>query len=125
MPSWKFMASLRKADAYPNVGVSFTSPFYYDPTTQSGKALLNSYKREFGGRPAEMAFRGYELLFWYATLLRKYGTVFNPNMSDRSNTLFTRFEIKPQWGRQQELLYNENEHIYLYRYQSGSYLVEQ
>ena len=125
MPTWKFIPSLRKADAYPNVGVSFTSPFYYDPTTPAGKALLYSYKREFGGRPAEMTFRGYELLFWYASLLRKYGTVFNPRMSDRNNILFTKFDIKPQWSRQQELLYNENEHIYLYRYQSGSYLVEQ
>jgi hypothetical protein len=46
-------------------------------------------------------------------------------MSDNGAAPFTRFEIKPQWTTDNDLLYNENMHVYLYRYQGGSYMVEQ
>jgi len=123
MPSWKFIGTLRKPDAYPNVGVSFTSPFHYDMTTPAAQNLTLNYRRQFGGRMAEMVFRGYEVLYWYAGLLQRYGTVYNPRQSDNSPAPFIKFEVKPQWDRQQTLLYNENEHLFLYRYQSGSFLV--
>ncbi len=125
MPTWKLMNTLKKADAYPNIAVNFTSPFYYDISTPAGQLLSSNYKKQFGTKPLEMVFRGYETLYWYAYLLQRYGTVFNTRMSDNKTAAFTRFDIKPQWNKEMELLYNENEHIYLYRYQSGSYLVEQ
>jgi hypothetical protein len=125
MPSWKAMSGLKKPDVYPNVAVLFTSPFYYDITTPTGQVLVNNYAKQFGGRPAEMVFRGYETLYWYGYLLKRYGTIFNNKVSDNGSTTFTRFEIKPQYNAQQDLLYNENEHIYIYRYQGGSFFVEQ
>ena len=64
-----------------------------------------------------------EALYWYAYLLQKYGTVYNARLSDNATAPFTKFEVKPQWDAQPNLLYNENEHLYLYRYQSGSFLV--
>ena len=123
MPSWKFINSLRKTDAYPNVGVNFTSPFYYDLTTSSAQALAASYKKQFSGRLGEMTFRGYEVLYWYAYLLQKYGTVYNSRQRDNAAATFTKFDIRPQWNKQQDFLYNENEHLYLYRYQSGSFFI--
>jgi hypothetical protein len=125
MPSWKAMGGIKKADAYPSIAVLFTSPFYYDGSTPAGQMLSSNYKKEFSGRPGEMVFRGYETLYWYAYLLRKYGTIFNNKLSDNGSTTFTRFEVKPQYNVQQDLLYNENEHIYIYRYQGGSFFVQQ
>jgi len=123
MPSWKFIANLRKADAYPNIGVNFTSPFYYDFTTGIAQVVASNHKKQFGGKISEMVLRGYEVLYWYTYLLQKYGTVYNTKQSDNAAAAFTKFEVKPQWNKQQELLYNENEHLFLYRYQSGSFLV--
>ncbi|HRO43554.1 MAG TPA: hypothetical protein PL009_12020 [Flavipsychrobacter sp.] len=123
MPSWKFINTLRKPDAYPNVAVNFTSPFHYDITTTMAQTLSANYKKQFGGRMAEMVFRGYDVVFWYAYLLQNYGTVYNTKQSDNKVAPFIKFEIKPQWDIQQNLLYNENEHLFLYRYQSASFLV--
>ncbi len=125
MPSWKFMGAIRKTNALPNIGVTFTSPFYYDLTTKEGKTVAAAYKKEFGGKPSEMVFRGFDIMFWYSSLLSKYGTVFNDKVGDVRNAYFTRYDIKPQWTHANDLLYNENERIFIYRYQSGSYFVEQ
>ncbi len=126
MPSWRSMPSLRKPDAYPNVAVYITAPFYYDPSTPNGQKLANKYKSVTGGtRPGEFVYRGYETMFWYSYLLKKYGTVFNEKLNDNAISPFTRFEIKPQWDSNDNLLYNENKHIYLYRYQSSSFTVVQ
>ncbi|XZF15414.1 ABC transporter substrate-binding protein [Chitinophagaceae bacterium MMS25-I14] len=125
MPSWRSLPGLKKADAYPNVMVYFTAPYYFDYTTSSGQALLSAYKREFGGRAGEYVFRGYEVFYWYAYLLNRYGTIFNTHYSDNGSAQFTRYDVKPAWSSGNDLLYNENNHVYLYRYQSGSFMVEQ
>ena len=121
MPSWKFIPGLKKADSYPNIGINFTSPFYYDLSQPGEQILASSHRRQFNGRPGEMTFRGYEILFWYATLLQRYGTVYNARQGDNATAPFTPFEVKPRWDQQQDFLYNENQHLYLYRYQSGSF----
>jgi hypothetical protein len=124
MPSWKYINSLRKADAYPNIAVYFTSPFYYDMTTPAAQSLAGRYRKQFEGRMSEMVFRGYETFYWFSYLLNRYGTVYNTRQSDHSAAPFTKFEIKLQWNKQQEMLYNENEHLDLYRFQSGSFLIQ-
>lgn len=125
MPSWDNMASLRKSDAYPNVVVYFTSPFYFDATTASGMAVANAYKRKFGGKVDNMVFRGYETMFWYAYLLKKYGNIYNVQLWDNGGAPFTRFDIKLVKNKDGQLMYSENKHVYLYRYHSSSYMVEQ
>lgn len=125
MPSWKMMGSLKDAAAYPNVAVNITFPFYFDPTTQSGRAVANNYKRNYGGRPNDLVYRGYETMIWYGYLLRKYGMTFNKDVGDSGVAPFTRFDVKPKWDTDDNLLYNVNKHMYLYRYRSGSYMVEQ
>lgn len=125
MPSWKMMSSLKDPAAYPNVAVSVSFPFYFDPTTQSGRAVVNGYKKAFGGRPNDMVYRGYETMIWYGYLLRKYGMTFNKEVGDNGGAPFTRFDVKAKWDEDDNLLYHVNKHLYLYRYRSGSFMVEQ
>lgn len=125
MPSWKGMAALKKTDVYEHIGISFTAPFYFDASTASGQALAAEYKKNFGSRPGEMVYRGYETLSWYAYLLEKYGTIFNPKVADNTAAYYTRFDIRPRFDKDFSLLYNENTHFYLFRYQGGSFVVEQ
>lgn len=125
MPSWDNMPSLKKSDAYPNVVVYFTNPFYFDATTAAGLAVSNSYKSRFGGKADNMVFRGYETMMWYAYLLKKHGNIFNTQLWDNGGAPFTRFDVKLVKNEDGELMYYENKHVYLYRYHSASYMVEQ
>lgn len=125
LPSWKSMPALSKADAFPNIGVYVTYPFYFDETTAIGKTIKDRYRKQYGrSSPTELVFRGYETLFWYAYLIKKYGTIFNDNLSDNGYAPFTRFDIKVEWDKGNNLYYWENKNLYLYRYQSSSYIVE-
>lgn len=124
MPSWRSMGELRKPDAFPNSVIHLTAPAYFDLTTQQGRYLSDVCYKAYGSKPGETVCRGYETLFWYAYLLRKYGTIFNPDISDNGIVPFTRYDIKHQWDTNGEILYNENEHVYWYRYQDASYMVE-
>lgn len=125
MPSWRTMSGLKKANTFPNTVVYITAPFYFDISTPVAQQVEREFKSSFGGRPTELVFRSYETLYWYAYLLTTYGTIFNRHFSDNSAALFTRFEIKPKWDANGNLLYNENQHLCMYRYQNSSYIVEQ
>lgn len=125
MPSWRTMSSLKKPDAYPNVAVYVTSPFYFDGTTAWGQSLSNAYKASYGStRPGELVYRGYETLYWVSQLLKKYGAVFNEKLNDNSIVPFTKYNVKQQWTKDDNLLYLENTKVYMLRYQSSSYMVE-
>lgn len=125
MPSWSGMASLKKTDEYPNITIYVTEPFFYDMTTAAGQALSGIYKKEYGNNhPGDLVYRGYETMYWYAYLLNKYGTIFNEKTADNGVAPFTRFDIKPQWDKDDNLLYNENQHLYFYRYSDGSFMLE-
>lgn len=125
MPSWDNMPSLKRSDAYPNVAVYFTNPFYFDQNTPAGQNVLRAYRSKYGGKADNMVFRGYETMFWYAYLLKKYGTIFNINLWDNGGAIFTKYDIKPALDAEKKIMYNENKHLYLFRYQSSSYMVEQ
>ena len=125
MPSWNDMPSLKKNNAYPNVTVYFTRPFHFDKTTRTGNSLARKYKEQYGGRAENMVYRGYETFYYYAYLLKKYGPSYNQNFRDNGGAPFTKFNIRPVYDVNRKLMYYENQHTCLYRYQSGSYMVEQ
>jgi len=124
MPTWRSMSSFKKAGAYPGIAVYFTAPFFFDASTASGQSVAKAYAKNFGGKPGDMVYRGYETIHWYAYLLHRYGTVFNSSLSDAGSAGFTRFKIQLRYDRDGELLYAENRHLHLYRYQSGGFTVE-
>lgn len=124
MPSWDNMPGLKKPATFPNTVIYFTSPFYFDATTASGQAVVNAYKHKYGGQPDNMVYRGYETMFWFTYLMKKYGNIFNHQLWDNGGAPFTRFEVKPVKNMDKKLRYYENKNLYLYRYHSGSYMVE-
>lgn len=123
MPSWNNMPSLKNATAFPNSAIYLTHPFYFDNSTGYGKALSQKYAEQFGDEtPNELVYRGYEMLHWYVDLLKKHGRIFNPNIN-HGFTPFTRYRVKTINSGDGNIKYMQNSHLYLYRYQSSSYIV--
>jgi hypothetical protein len=119
MPTWSSIGSLQKAKAYRNLTVTLSVPFYFDPSQPLVQYIDKNCKAEFGVKPSELVYRGFETVYWYANLLKQYGTIFNGKYSDNSSAPLTRFDIKPQWDKNTNLLYNENTHIFLSKYEGG------
>jgi hypothetical protein len=61
-----------------------------------------------------MVYRGYETLFWYAHMLKRYGTIFNKQYSDNETAPFTKFNVKPVWDAKGYPDYHENRNFTIY-----------
>lgn len=125
MPTWKSITTNKKMiDFGENISIIITQPYYYDPSVSMGQVVAEKYKSNFGGKPNDLTYRGFELIYWMTDLLNKYGAVFNEKTEDNSMSIFTRFDLKPKWDKDNNFYYTENKHLYLYRYQAGTMLVE-
>jgi hypothetical protein len=122
MPSWKGVGFLREKT--PNFSFTITSAFYIDHSIALPQTLVNNYKKTTDARPTELVYRGYETVYWFAYLLQKYGSVFNNHLNDLSGAAFTSFDIEPQWTRDDDFLYLENEHVYYLDYKDGIMTLE-
>lgn len=120
MPTWGNMTSIVKPGMYPNLSINITTPFIYDPSNASIQYVDKVYRKEYGGKPQEMVYRGYEVMFWYANLLMRHGTIFNKQYSNDEVAPMTKFEIRPQWDNAGNVLYMENRRIYVHRYENGA-----
>ncbi len=124
MPSWLGIEDLRKPGIFPNITVNITTPFILDPSTTTGQYVKHMYKLNYSGKISESVFRGYETMFWYAGLLKKYGTHFSDKYSDNPPAPFTQFDIQPAHDSKNHTLYYENKHIFLSVYEAGVYKVK-
>lgn len=125
MPSWKSLTSTKKTvELGEKIAINITQPYFFDATLPLSQAIAAKYKINFGGRPSEMTYRGYEILFWMNALLHKYGTHFNPKMDDNTQSIFTPYNLTQKWDEQNEFHYIENKHLYLSHFQAGTVLME-
>lgn len=126
MPSWKSVTATKKmTELGEHISVNITQPYYFDPTVSSGQVLAAMYRKAFGGKPSELSYRGFESVYWFTDLLSKYGTIFNQKTNDDGMAIFTRFDLKPKWDKENNFYYTENRHLCIYHYQGGTVLVEQ
>ncbi|MFI5196090.1 MAG: hypothetical protein ACHQD8_03300 [Chitinophagales bacterium] len=124
MPSWNSINDLRKEDMFPNLSVNVTTPFHVGLSSAVAKYVTRTYKKDYNGKVPEMVYRGYETMFWYANLLKRYGTIFNVKYEDNTTAPFTSFEIKPRLDKNGNILYYENKHVFLSKYEGGIYKTE-
>jgi hypothetical protein len=126
MPGWKSFLVNRKSGAFgENIGISVTSPYYFDATVSYGQLLTNTYKQRFNAKPGELVYRGFETLYWFTDLLYKYGTIFNEHVRDNSAAMFTQYDLQPKWDNDNNFYYTENRHLYFFHYLDGNVLIEQ
>lgn len=119
LPGWCNMASLTVAGAYPKTTVLVPASFVFNDKMAVARYIAQIYKREYGGRPQDGVYRGYETLYWYANLLKRYGTIFNKQYADNETAPFTSFEVKPHWDAGGTAAWYENQHIYFRSYFNG------
>ncbi len=124
MPSWNTISNLRREEAFPNMSISVTMPFNIDASGPVAQYVSGIYKRDYGGKASEFVYRGYEATFWYANLLRQYGTIFNEKYGDNTKAPFTKFQVAPHWDKDGQMLFNENTLIFVARYEGGAYKTE-
>jgi len=100
--------------------IIYGHPFYNAKTDKLSTQINNHFSTQMYARPSDMVFRGYEVMWKYSKLLDKYKRDLASNLSDKSNKVFTDFDIQPVLNKQtMSMEYFENKKLYFIKWQDG------
>ena len=121
MPNWDGMTSLFKKGALLDFPVHFTSPYYNSKLDVGSRMVMNAYNRKFKTKPSDMAFKGFESVYFFIQLLKKYPTGTIDHLNDRSIPAICEYNFRPVMLKKENASpdYFENRHIYFIKLMNG------
>lgn len=100
--------------------IIYGNPFYNAKTDKISTDINNHFNTKMYARPSDMVFRGYEVMWKYSKLLAQYKTDLSSNLNNKSNKVFTDFDIQPVLNKQTMTMeYFENKKLYFIKWQDG------
>jgi ABC-type branched-subunit amino acid transport system substrate-binding protein len=113
MPTWDAMKF--KEPEFAGLTLYYSSPYYNDKTDIYSKYVTDHFKRVYKSRPSDMAFKGFELTYYFVKLLTQDGVYFNKEINKPANRLFTTFNFQPVYLKEGDATpaYFENKNIYI------------
>jgi len=120
MPTWEGIKDFDKAD-YKTLPIVYSSTFFNPIVDKWSQNFTTEYRRRTYSRPSDMAFKGYEITYYFIRLLEKYNKTLMSNLSDKSFRLVTEYEFRPvQWSKAATGPdYYENKRIYILKKLNG------
>lgn len=118
MPTWDGI-NFSKPE-FKGIEITYGNPFYNAKTDKVSTGITNYFNKKMFSRPSDMVFRGYEVMFRFARLLKQYGKDIASNLANKQTKIFTDFELQPVINRQNMTLdYFENKKLYFIKWQDG------
>lgn len=115
MPTWDVMKF--KEPEFAGITMYYSSPYYNDKTDAYSRYISDHFKRVYRSRPSDMAFKGFELTYYFVKLLTQDGVYFNKDINKPGNRVFTSFNFQPVYlkNEDEEMMpdYFENKNIYI------------
>ena len=100
--------------------IIYGHPFYNPRTDKVSTEINNHFSTKMFARPSDMVYRGYEVMWKYSKLLTQYKNDLSSNLSNKSNKVFTDFDIQPVLNKQTMTMeYFENKKLYFIKWQDG------
>ena len=100
--------------------IIYGHPFYNAKTDKISTEINNHFNTKMYAGPSDMVFRGYEVMWKYSKLLAEYKTDLSSNLNNKSNKVFTDFDIQPVLNKQTMTMeYFENKKLYFIKWQDG------
>ena len=125
MPTWDGIKEFNKPAALDatskGIEIIYSSPYNFSRTEKIGLALTNKYKENYGARPSDWVFKGYECMYHFTSLLLKYDTAFLKHLSDKNAKIFNDFDIQSIQLKKDvpSINYLENKKLYIIKKQDG------
>lgn len=120
MPTWEAIKDLSRNELRP-LSIIYSTTFYNAGASDWTNKFEDAYRKRTFSKPSDMAFKGFEITYYFVHLLLKYDTALISNLNDKSYKLITDYEFKPiRWSKSGEMPdYFENKRIYILRRQNG------
>jgi ABC-type branched-subunit amino acid transport system substrate-binding protein len=93
MPTWEGIKDLQKSD-FKILPIIYSNSFF-DHDDAWSKSFEEAYKRKSFSRPSDLAYKGFELTWYFSCLLKKYPGNLLQNLEDNSCNLITDYDFKP------------------------------
>jgi hypothetical protein len=94
MPTWDGLKELSALENE-NLDIIYSTPYNYPKSNKTIETLTSEYKTKFNGRPADMFFKGYEIMYRFSRLLGKYHNEVLNNLADTSFRISNNFMFQP------------------------------
>jgi hypothetical protein len=113
MPTWDVM-KFKEAE-FKGMQIYYTSPYFNDQTDAYSHYINDYFKRVYKMHPSDMAFKGFELTWYFVKQLMTNGVYFNGEVNDASKKVFNAFNYQPVYLRDGEKMpdYFENKNVYI------------
>lgn len=118
MPTSEAIKAFSKTDEFPGMPIFYTTSYIVDKITPASMYINRQYKKLMGSAPADIVYKGFESLYFFAHLMKKYGVPFNEKIGDNSYTFLTPYKIVTVKEKGVARFY-ENKFLYIIRYEDG------
>lgn len=122
MPTWGNIKNLSKPE-FNSLPIVYSASFFNDLSIPWSVNFEEKYRTKSFSKPTDMAYRGFELVWNFANLLKKYGKngLLN-NLSDKSFKIMSEFDFKPvNWSKTNTTPdYYENKKVNILKREGGS-----
>jgi hypothetical protein len=111
MPTWDVMKF--KEPELKDLQIYYTSPYFNDKTDAYSRYITDYFKRVYKSRPSDMAFKGFELTWYFVKQLTDKGVYFNGSINDPSKKVFNNLNYQPVYLKEGATMpdYFENKNI--------------
>jgi hypothetical protein len=118
MPTWETLKEMNKPE-WKNIPLFYSTTFFNNGSSKWAH-FTKSFTDFTNGRPSDLAFRGFDLTYYFCNLLFKYGTDLNKNINDKSFRWFLDYDFKPVQNKTSGRPdYYENKRIYILKKVNG------
>jgi len=100
--------------------IIYGNPFYNSRMDKVSTQINHHFSTKMFARPSDMVYRGYEVMWKYSKLLSQYKNDLSSNLSNKSNKVFTDFDIQPVLNKETMTMeYFENKKLYFIKWHDG------
>jgi len=126
MPNWDNFKSLTKTDRYKDFPIRYTTPHYDAGNIFFDSLLIQKYFQLYKAKPTDMAYKGFEMTYYFTNILLKYPSDFMLHISDTIFNVFHDFNFRPVFIDKRNKVpdYFENKHLFIMQILNGEILRE-
>ncbi len=127
MPNWDGFKSLARKDVYKDFPIRYTTPHYDAQSNNAFDSILRQkYFQLYRAKPTDMAYKGFELTYYFTKLLLHYPSDFMDHINDSSISVFHDFNFRPVYVDKKNSTpdYFENKHLFIMQILNGDIVRE-
>jgi len=126
MPNWDGFKSLYNKDAYKDFPIRFTTPHFEAKNNLFDSLLIKKYFQLYRVKPSDMAYKGFEITWYFTNLLLNYPNDLMSHINDSTFAVFHDFNFRPEFIEKQNKVpdYFENKHLFIMQILNGEILRE-